>query len=188
MLQFVIKKMIVESNNPIKYYINFSNKLILINQFISKRLKIIHIGYQCLNCKKNIKIYKMGYCFNCFFTIPQTGKYIFHPEKSTAHLKIEDRNLQYESKIQLQSHLVYLANCGNLKVGVTRISQIPSRWINQGAEQVLIFAKTSNRYEAGVIEVELKNYMSDKTNWKKMLSANAPVLDLLYVKETLKKK
>lgn len=188
LFQLVIKKMLAQKNNPIKYYANFLSKFLLMNNLIDKNLKISHLGYECLNCKKNKKIKAMGYCSDCFFLIPQTGEYIFHPEKSTAHLGVTDRNLEYESKIQLQPHVVYLANSGGIKVGVTRISQIPTRWIDQGAEQVVIFAITNNRYESGIIEIELKKYLTDKTNWKKMLSTNASNLDLLSIKSELKSK
>lgn len=184
----VIKKMITQYDNPIKYYIQLCTKNIYLNKFLKTKIKISHIGYQCLYCKKNKKIQAMGYCFNCFPIIPQTGKYIFHPEKSQAHLGIEDRNLEYESLVQLQPHIVYLANSGNIKVGVTKMTQMLNRWIDQGAEQVIIFAKTNNRYEAGMIEKELKKYISDKTSWKKMLSntTNIPISHLYNIKKTLK--
>ena len=71
--------------------------------------------------------------------------------------------------MQLQQHIVYLAYTGDVKVGVTRESQVPTRWIDQGATFALPIAKTENRYEAGMIEVELKKHIADKTNWRKML-------------------
>lgn len=186
----VIKKMITKYNIPINYYINLSKKNIDLNNLINTKITISHIGYQCFFCKKNKKIQAMGYCFHCFLNIPQTGKYIFYPEKSTAHLGIEDRNLEYESTIQLQPHIVYLAISGNIKVGVTKIQQMLTRWMDQGAEQVIIFAKTNNRYEAGIIEKELKQYMSDKTSWKQMLSNNkkTPISYLCNIKKELQLK
>lgn len=75
--------------------------------------------------------------------------------------------------------MVYLALSGGLKVGVTRKVQIPTRWIDQGASQTVIFAETNNRYEAGQIEVLLKNYMSDKTHWQRMLKNENPEIDLI---------
>lgn len=188
--KIVIKKMLTQYNNPINYYINLFKQNISLNNLINKKIKISHLGYQCLYCKKNKKIQAMGYCFNCFSIIPQTGKYIFHPEKSTAHLGIEDRNLEYETKFQLQPHIVYLANSGTIKVGVTKVNQMLTRWIDQGAEQVIIFAKTTNRYEAGIIEKQLKKYISDKTSWKKMLSSktSVPISNLYTIKQKLKYK
>jgi hypothetical protein len=91
------------------------------------------------------------------------------PELSKAHLGEEDRDLEYEKKVQLQPHWVYLALSSHLKVGVTRKSQIPTRWIDQGAHQAVGILELPNRYLAGVAEVSLKEYFSDKTNWRKML-------------------
>jgi hypothetical protein len=91
------------------------------------------------------------------------------PELSKAHLGEEDRDLEYEKKVQLQPHAVYLALSSHLKVGVTRKSQIPTRWIDQGAHQAVAILEVPNRHLAGVAEVSLKEYFSDKTNWRKML-------------------
>ena len=91
------------------------------------------------------------------------------PELSTAHLDVEDRDLDYEKKVQLQPHIVYLANSSNVKVGVTRKQQVPTRWIDQGAHEAIEIVETPNRYLAGITEVALKEYVADKTNWRKML-------------------
>ena len=87
-----------------------------------------------------------------------------HPELSTAHLDKEDRDLEYEKKVQLKPHVVYLANSSNVKVGVTRKSQIPTRWIDQGAHEAIEIVEVPNRYLAGITEVALKDYVADKTN------------------------
>jgi hypothetical protein len=34
-------------------------------------------------------------------------------------------------------HIVYLANSSGVKVGITRKTQIPTRWLDQGASQAL---------------------------------------------------
>ncbi|MCB9202480.1 MAG: DUF2797 domain-containing protein [Flavobacteriales bacterium] len=183
-----IKKMITQNGNPIQYYGDFNGEFVNINQLITKNLEIEHTGFECFNCHKNKKILAMGYCFDCFSKVPQTGEYILRPELSTAHLEKEDRDLEYEKKVQLQPHVVYLANTGNLKVGVTRETQIPTRWIDQGASETILFAKTENRYLAGIIEVELKKYISDKTQWKKMLSNDIKTIDLLKEKDELREK
>lgn len=108
-----------------------------------------------------------------------------HPELSQAHLGIEDRDLAYEQKIQLQPHIVYLAVSSHLKVGVTRKSQVPTRWIDQGADQALPILETPNRYLAGIAEVALKDHVSDKTNWRQMLVQKSASLDLRTEKEKL---
>ena len=91
------------------------------------------------------------------------------PELSKAHLNKADRDLEYEKKVQLQPHIIYLALSSHLKVGVTRKTQIPTRWIDQGAHEAMTIIEVPNRYLAGIGEVALKEYFSDKTNWRKML-------------------
>lgn len=164
-----ILKMVSQNAKPIQYFLNLSNDLINMNQLIEKNLKLKHIGYQCVNCGSDEKIYRMGFCKKCFFESPYASDTIIRPELSTAHLGIAERDLEVEKSIQLQPHVVYLAYTGEVKVGVTRESQIPTRWIDQGATFALPIAKTENRYEAGMIEVAMKEHLADKTNWRKML-------------------
>ena len=114
------------------------------------------------------------------------GDWIMKPELSTAHLDIEDRDLEYEKKVQLQPHIVYLALSSEVKVGVTRQTQVPTRWIDQGAIQAIPIVEVPNRYLAGITEVALKNHYTDKTNWQKMLKNDVPKVDLLKEKGSLK--
>ena len=82
------------------------------------------------------------------------------PELSKAHLNKADRDLEYEKKVQLQPHIIYLALSSHLKVGVTRKTQIPTRWIDQGAHEAMTIIEVPNRYLAGIGEVALKEYFS----------------------------
>src|SRR5690606_40303969 len=143
--------------------------LINMNQLIGKKLKLRLIGYQCVNCGNDEKLYRMGFCKKCFFESPYASGTIIRPELSTAHLGIAERDLQVEQEIQLVPHVVYLAYTGEVKVGVTRFTQLPTRWIDQGATFSLPIAKTTNSYEAGMIQVALTEHLPDKTNYKKML-------------------
>lgn len=164
-----ILKMGSQLATPVQYFLNLGGDLISINQLIGRELKIKHTGYQCINCGSTEKIYRMGFCKKCFFESPYASESIIRPELSTAHLGIEERDMEVERSIQLVTHIVYLAYTGDVKVGVTRETQVPTRWIDQGATFALPIAKTENRYEAGMIEVELKNHVADKTNYRKML-------------------
>ncbi len=108
------------------------------------------------------------------------------PELSTAHLDKEDSDLEYEKKVQLQPHIVYLANSSNVKVGVTRKSQIPTRWIDQGAHEAIEIVEVPNRYLAGITEVALKDHVADKTNWRTMLKNEIKDEDLVEWRNKLK--
>ena len=69
----------------------------------------------------------------------------------------------------MQPHVVYLANSSGLKVGITRLSNVPSRWVDQGAVAALPIIKVNNRFQSRMLEVTLAETMNDKTNWRKML-------------------
>ncbi|HLW42170.1 MAG TPA: DUF2797 domain-containing protein [Flavobacterium sp.] len=174
----VLNKMHTELQNPIQYYLVFRQAFLNMNQVINKRLVIKHTGYQCLNCKKEKRIFRQGFCYDCFMSSPAVGDWIMRPELSTAHLGIADRDLAYEEKVQLQPHVVYLAVASDVKIGVTRKTQIPTRWIDQGASFAVPVLEVPNRYLAGVTEVALKNHYTDKTNWRKMLQNNTLSVDL----------
>ncbi|MGX7667123.1 DUF2797 domain-containing protein [Flavobacterium pedocola] len=175
----VLTKMETEFASPIQYYLVFENSFLNINQVLNKELEITFQGYQCLNCGKKKKIFRQGFCYDCFMSSPAVGDWIMKPELSTAHLDIEDRDLEYEKKVQLQPHIVYLALSSEVKVGVTRKTQVPTRWIDQGAIQAVPIVEVPNRYLAGITEVALKNHFADKTNWQKMLKNDIPSVDLL---------
>ncbi|MEP0214386.1 MAG: DUF2797 domain-containing protein, partial [Cellulophaga sp.] len=103
-----------------------------------------------------------------------------------AHLDQEDRDLAYEKKVQLQPHIVYLANSSNVKVGVTRKTQVPTRWIDQGAHEAIEIVEVPNRYLAGITEVALKDHIGDKTNWRKMLTNTVDDENLIEWRNKLK--
>lgn len=175
----VLSKMQTEIGEPIQYYLVFANSFLNVNQLLGKRIEISFIGYQCLNCSKSKKIFRQGFCYDCFMSSPSVGDWIMKPELSTAHLEIEDRDLEYEKKIQLQPHIVYLALSSEIKVGVTRKSQVPTRWIDQGAVAAVPIVEVPNRFLAGIAEVALKNHFADKTAWQKMLKNDIKKADLL---------
>ena len=184
--QGVLTKMETEFSSPIQYYLVFDNDFINVNQLLNKTIHIQFVKYQCLNCGLDKTIYRQGFCKSCFFEIPQAADWIMHPELSTAHLDKEDRDLEYEKKVQLQPHIVYLANSSSVKVGVTRKSQVPTRWIDQGAHEAIEIVEVPNRYLAGITEVALKDYVADKTNWRTMLKNDIQDEDLLEWRARLK--
>jgi hypothetical protein len=181
----VLKKMQTEFENPIQYYLIFQDSFLNVNQLLDKRIEINFVGYECLNCGKKKKIFRQGFCYDCFYSSPAVGDWIMKPELSTAHLGIQDRDLAYEEKVQLQPHIVYLALSSEVKVGVTRNTQVPTRWIDQGAEKAIAIVEVPNRYLAGITEVALKNHFADKTNWRKMLTNDIAHTDLIEARSKL---
>ncbi|WP_435624729.1 DUF2797 domain-containing protein [Flagellimonas sp.] len=182
----VLRKMRTEIGSPIQYFLVFENDFINMNQALNRELKIEFIKYQCLGTGKNEPIYRQGFCKSYFYESAAAGEWIMKPELSTAHLGKEDRDLEYEKRVQLQPHIVYLANSSNVKVGVTRKSQVPTRWIDQGAHEAIEIVEVPNRYLAGITEVALKSHVSDKTSWQKMLKNDIEDVDLVEWRQKLK--
>jgi hypothetical protein len=181
----VLNKMQTQFETPIQYFLIFQDGFLNVNQLLNKNIEINFVGYQCLNCGKKKKIFRHGFCYDCFYSSPAVGDWIMKPELSTAHLGIQDRDLAYEEKVQLQPHIVYLALSSEVKVGVTRKTQVPTRWIDQGAEKAISIVEVPNRYLAGITEVALKNHFADKTNWRKMLTNDIVFADLIKEREKL---
>ncbi len=183
--QGVLKKMMTSNDEVVQYYLDMDADFLNMNQLLEREIEISFVKFECLNCHLDKPIYRQGFCKKCFFEIPTAGDWIMRPELSTAHLGKEDRDLEYEKSVQLQPHIVYLANSGNVKVGVTRKTQVPTRWIDQGAHEAIEVVEVPNRYLAGITEVALKEFVSDKTNWRTMLKNEITDVDLVAKKEEL---
>jgi hypothetical protein len=167
----ILNKMRVEYTDPVSYFLSTDQGLLPMNTIIGKRLEIEFTGkIICIRCnRKTNKSFGQGYCYPCFISAPETEECVLRPELCKAHLGIA-RDIDYARTHCLSDHFVYLAASPEIKIGVTRSSQIPVRWIDQGASFAMKIAKTKNRVQAGLIEVELKNHIPDKTNWRKMLN------------------
>lgn len=185
--QTVLKKMKTELNNVVQYYLDVENDILNVNQLLNRKIEISFEGYKCLGCGKEKKIFRQGLCYDCFYKSAAVGDWVMKPELSTAHLGIADRDLEYEKEVQLKPHIVYLALSSNVKVGVTRKTQVPTRWIDQGATKAIEIVEVPNRYLAGITEVALKEYVADKTNWQKMLKNDILDANLIEEREKLKK-
>ncbi len=183
--QGVLKKMMTVHEETVQYYLDVENDFLNMNQLLDREIELSFVKFECLNCHLDKQIYRQGFCQKCFFETPTAGDWIMKPELSTAHLGKEDRDLEYEKSVQLKPHIVYLANSSEVKVGVTRKTQVPTRWIDQGAHEAIEIVEVPNRYLAGITEVALKEYVSDKTNWRKMLQNNITDANLVAEKEKL---
>ncbi|UZH56205.1 DUF2797 domain-containing protein [Salinimicrobium tongyeongense] len=182
----VLKKMKTELAETVQYYLIFEQDFLNVNQVLDKRIAINFLNYECLGCGKKKKVFANGVCYNCFMELPEMGEWVIRPELSKAHLDQEHRDLEFEKRVQLQPHVVYLANSSNVKVGVTRKTEIPTRWIDQGAHEAIEVVEVPNRYLAGITEVALKEHLSDKTNWRSMLTNDLKDLDLAAIRDNMR--
>ena len=139
----------------------------------------------CVNCRnKTPKSYGNGYCGRCFASLPECDLCILKPELCHYH-KGTCRDASWGEKHCMMPHIVYLANSSEIKVGITRQSHVPTRWIDQGAIQGLPILRVSSRLQSGFFEKLLAETVPDKTNWRTMLSDNIPPLDLKEERERI---
>jgi hypothetical protein len=169
--QGVLLKMHGEIGHEVSYYLPLGPDIIDMNALLGKTIEFEFQGIiHCIRCGRiTKKSFAQGFCYPCFTTAPETSECVLRPELCRAH-EGESRDMKWSQDHCLQEHFVYLAISSGLKVGVTRSSQVPTRWIDQGAWKAIRLAKTPNRFLAGQIEVALKAKMSDKTNWRHMLT------------------
>ncbi len=160
-----------EKGAEARYVLTLGTDIIEMNALVGKPVAFNYLDtIYCIRCGRvTKKSFAQGYCWPCFTTAPETSECVLRPELCRAHEGIS-RDMKWSEEHCLQDHYVYLALSSGLKVGVTRSSQIPTRWIDQGAWKAIRLARTPNRYLAGLIEVALKKHMSDKTNWRNMLT------------------
>ncbi|NCP46531.1 MAG: DUF2797 domain-containing protein, partial [Flavobacteriales bacterium] len=130
-------KMHSQLQDTVQYHLPIGDELVYLNELIGQTIKLTYENaIYCIKCgRKTVKSFNQGFCYPCFRDAPEAADWIINPEKSQAHLGIEDRDLAYEQAVQLQPHIVYLSLTSGIKVGVTRHTQVPTRWIDQGASQ-----------------------------------------------------
>jgi len=169
-MKSILQKMVSKLEPTIQYSLRTSELPIVMNDLIGKEISLSWNGVIiCCKCSKQTKkSFGEGFCFTCFSSAAEASPCILHPELCEAHLG-KGRDLEFEQSNHNQPHFVYLAATDKVKVGVTRATQIPTRWIDQGANSTILVAETPNRYLAGCIEVAMKEFFTDKTNWQNML-------------------
>ena len=183
-----VRKMKSDFKAPIEYSMILSEHILPLNDHIGSNIKLEWSGIiHCVKCgNKTNKSFFQGFCYPCFISAPESSECILKPELCQAHEGIS-RDMEWSEKYCLSNHYVYLSLTSGIKVGVTRYTQIPTRWIDQGAIKALKIAKTPNRYLAGAIEVKLKEFVSDRTSWQRMLKNDVNQdIDLYGYRETLK--
>ncbi|MBX2902221.1 MAG: DUF2797 domain-containing protein [Chitinophagales bacterium] len=166
----VLDKMPTRFVHPVQYHLPLGADDVAVNELVGKEILLKWTGnIYCTICgRKTKKSFGEGMCYPCFANAPENAECIVRPELCRAHLH-EGRDPEWEERHHNQPHYVYLALTSEVKVGVTRGTQVPTRWIDQGAAAAIILAETPYRQKAGEIEVYLKQYFSDKTHWSKML-------------------
>ena len=174
-----LRKMTHEEDEPIQYFLSLNEQPVPMNPEVGRELSLKFLSkINCIECGRSIKkTYDQGYCFPCARDLPENAMCAVRPE-TCEHEFGNEKDREFFRKYCKVDHLVYLSLTSGVKVGVTRNWNIPSRWIDQGAERGLVIARTPERKLAGMIEVALAAHMADKTNWRKMLKGEIPPADL----------
>lgn len=169
----------VTPTSPITYHLRVGQDKILLNDYLGKKLSLEFTGQiECLGCHQRIKkSYQDGFCFPCTQRLARCDFCILKPERCHFHLGT-CREPEWGQTHCMIPHCVYLANASGLKVGITRLSQIPTRWIDQGAIAALPIFEVPTRRVSGFVEVCIAKKVSDKTNWRTMLKGDITEIDL----------
>ncbi|TXK95453.1 DUF2797 domain-containing protein [Methylococcaceae bacterium CS1] len=181
-----LRKMKTELQQPVKYHLSLGEQLIELNPLIGQTIKLNYTGkIFCVHCQRSIKkSFNQGFCYPCFTTLAQCDMCIMKPE--LCHYDAGTcREPEWGDEFCFQPHYVYLANSSGIKVGITRHTQIPTRWIDQGAVQALPILKVQSRYISGLAEIAIAEHVSDKTSWQRMLKNLQEPVDLLAKRDEL---
>ena len=181
-----LAKMDVQLANTVQYQLPLDDQRIALNDLIGHSIRLEYRGdIHCIHCgRRSKKSFSQGYCYPCFTKLPQCDTCIMSPEKCHFHHGT-CRDPQWGEKYCFTDHFVYLANSSGVKVGITRGTQLPTRWIDQGATQGLPIFRVQTRYQAGLIEDCIREHIADKTSWQKMLKGNAETADLAAIRDDL---
>lgn len=165
--------------SPLMYHWPIGEHRIPLNPLLGKTLNLTFLGkIHCIYCQRLSKTsFNQGYCYPCFKRLARCDLCVLKPEQCHYHLGT-CREPRWGESHCMQEHILYLANTSGLKVGLTRASQLPKRWIDQGASQAIPLFKVKTRQTAGLLEDRMRSLISDKTDWRAMLKNSAPEVDL----------
>jgi len=181
-----LSKMAARLDAPVQYAFRLGNDEVPVNPLIGKRLRLEYLGaIHCSHCGRKTKTsFSQGYCYPCMQKLAQCDVCIMSPER--CHYDAGTcREPSWGEQFCMTDHVVYLANSSGVKVGITRATQVPTRWLDQGATQALPILRVATRQQSGFVEDLLRAHVADKTNWRALLKGDATPVDLMAVREQL---
>jgi len=181
-----LSKMSAHLESPVQYAFRLGEAEIAVNPLIGRTLRLEYLGaIHCCHCgRKTKKSFSQGYCYPCFTKLAQCDSCIVSPEKCH-YDEGTCREPAWGERFCMTDHVVYLANSSGVKVGITRATQVPTRWIDQGARQALPILRVATRQQSGLVEDLLRSQVADRTNWRALLKGEAEPLDLAAIREQL---
>lgn len=181
-----ISKMRIALDAPAQYSLRLNDAQYALNPLIGQTVRLEFLGsIHCTHCDRvTKKSFAQGYCWSCFSKLAQCDSCIMSPEK--CHYEAGTcRDPQWAQDFCMTDHFVYLANSTGVKVGITRRSQLPTRWLDQGAIQAVPIFRVATRQQSGFVEDVLRSQVADRTNWRALLKGDVEPVDLIAIREQL---
>lgn len=182
-----IRKMSAQlDDDQVQYTFRLDEQQLPVNPLIGKTVRLEYLGaIHCVNCGRKTKTsFSQGFCYPCMTKLAACDVCIMAPER--CHFDAGTcREPEWGQQFCMTDHVVYLANSSGVKVGITRASQLPTRWLDQGASQALPIMRVATRQQSGLVEDLFRSQVADRTNWRALLKGEAPAVDLIAVREQL---
>jgi len=172
--------------STVQYTFRLGDSEVPVNPLIGQKLRLEFLGaIHCSHCGRKTKTsFSQGYCYPCMTKLAQCDTCIMSPER--CHYDAGTcREPAWGEQFCMTDHVVYLANSSGIKVGITRATQLPTRWLDQGASQALPIMRVATRQQSGFVEDLFRSQVADKTNWRALLKGDAPAVDLRQVRDQL---
>lgn len=168
------------------YQLNLGEEYIPMNELVGQEIRMQFTQeILCAHCgKKTKKSYSGGHCYPCSIILASCDMCILKPELCH-YTKGTCREPKWGEENCMIPHFVYLANTSGIKIGITRHTQVPTRWIDQGASSALSIIKVQTRLQSGLVEKLFASEIDDKTDWRKMLKGSPEKIDLINKRDEL---
>lgn len=182
-----LRKMRSELADPVRYRLPVGDAEVELNPLLGQTLRIEYLGeIHCVHCgRKTSKSFNQGFCYPCFRKLAQCDSCIMKPEQCHYH-EGTCREPEWGDANCMIPHFVYLAHTSGIKVGITRHTQVPTRWIDQGATQALPIMRVETRQQSGFAEVMFKTHVADRTNWRALFRAGIEDLPMTAERDRLR--
>ncbi len=181
-----LRKMVVYHDDTVRYELPLDERRLPLNEALGRRVRLLFEGQiHCQHCgRATRKSFAQGFCYPCFTRLAQCDTCIMSPEKCH-YFEGTCREPEWGESHCMVDHIVYLANSSGIKVGITRQSQTPVRWMDQGAVQALPIMRVATRQQSGFVEDALRQHVRDRTDWRAMLKGPGEPVDLAQVRDSL---
>ncbi len=161
------------------YQLKLGGQTMALEDLIGCGVRFTHMPPDaCVHCAKPVsKLYGGGHCYDCFSTLARCDLCVVSPDRCH-YASGTCREPEWGEAFCMQPHSVYLAVSSGPKVGLTRRGRELRRWVDQGASAAMVIAHTPSRRAAGVVEAQCRRFVSDRTDWRKLVSGTTQSVDL----------